>query len=253
MNSRRVLGPVTACLAALCAAAPAASSLARAPRSGNSFLVAAPYEGHPGDPIYLTGWGLQPNHEEIITVACPSWAQAFAGGASNYSVITGPTTDKHGNFRNFRITAPDIHGQSGCQIYADDRSNQFGPDIPATYSILPMGQKLDRCARTICVTMNVTSARSHARRAQAIVLHARTGEWPGAHVSVSLLVPPRTPIHYTSTLNLHGSATITVPPNPGISSPSPVTIRALLHLGPYSGSATTRATLVHPAAASPAP
>lgn len=219
-------------------------------QTGNSVLIAAPYEGHSGDPIYLSGRGLHPNHQETITMACPSWVDAFRGASpGNMEVLTGPLTNKHGNFSAFRMPALTLHGLtgSGCVIYADQGVNMYGPDIPATYTIVPLGQPLDRCARTICTRVQATVKNPHGDPLTVITLQPgpkrANSLWPGAAAGITVTIPRRHPWRVHRTLDTQGRARLVLHLPRGRLTRLHVGVH--LQLGPYRGQSNVTLILDH--------
>lgn len=214
---------------------------------GNSILVAAPFEGHSGDPVYITGSGFRPNQAETVIMACPDWAHAFRGQSQNFMEVPGPTTDSHGNFPTFRLPALSLQGTatSGCYIYANDGANQFGPDIPAIYTILPANAPVDHCARYICVHLSVDRRTISPGKTEVIfVKTGKYGVWPGAVADVAIRFPHSKIIHRHVRLNMHGEARITL--RGGHLRPASASVKVSVRLGPFSGHASASVTLIHP-------
>lgn len=219
--------------------------------AGVAVLVAAPYEAHSGDPIYVSGSGLEPNHDETLIIACPNWAGAYANGGDNIAIVPGPRTDANGSFGPYKVNAIPLHGvsSSGCQIYADYRNNEYGPDIPATFTVLAHNQKLDRCAKVICTSIKVGPRPIRPGRRETIVVQPASGHgagiWPGALVDIAVNVRGMGTLHLHRKLDFQGRATMTIQLGTRIPHPSAGHVQASVHLGPYAGQTGTSFDLLH--------
>src|SRR5947209_8022152 len=71
------------------------------PYNGVSVFRITPAEAKPGDRIWLSGTGFQPNRRLEIHTWCPNWSSPTAIPDHNYDRIPiqrGPVTDNHGAF-----------------------------------------------------------------------------------------------------------------------------------------------------------
>lgn len=212
-----------------------------------SYLQVSPYEGHPGDPVFVMGAGLPPNSKELLTMACPD-----AGDAGpNYVSIGGPTTDAHGRFVGFNklhaVTPPNLAAPLHCLVYASVGASDFGPDIKGQYIVLPPRQRANTCAINICRIKVVTSpVRVRFGVLERIAIH--DAGWPGAVASILL--------HYTGgkqevrrvRLNYQGAAFLRLPIRVRVKphvKPLKVAVRVRLQLGTMRGGGGSSFFVVH--------
>src|SRR5262249_34851086 len=139
-----------------------------------------------------------------IFMACPNYYSTALNG-NYYEAVKGPTTDKDGRFVNYRWVAFQLRGvrSSPCTIYANTGVNPFGPDIPATYLILPPDQPLDPCAAHSCPTVRTSPRRARTGTTETIQVSA----WPGATADMQMVYGRAHPLRHRTHLDWRGQAT----------------------------------------------
>lgn len=234
----------------LCASAPVILSLAPVGAAGiaqQSILVAAPVEGHSGDPIYLSGAGFPPNYSPFITMVCPNWQTAAQYG--NIEVTYhGPHTDAHGSFSGFKFSALHLHyfKSLGCVIYAQIGANPFGVQFPATYNILPPDAPLPYCWRHICIRVTATPRRVRSGQVETVDIRplSVTYPWPGARAAIRVSYPGATGHNKTLTLSIHGNGHVSFPAPAAPRDLLRATIKVSAHLGAWTGVGSGQFTVV---------
>lgn len=213
---------------------------------GPSYLQVSPYEGHPGDTLFVMGAALPPNSKEILTMACPEATDA----GPNYITVPGPKTDAHGRFVDFKMHAVspvNLSAPLACTLYASSGANLFGPDIRAHYLVLPPHQRLNNCAIHVCgIQVKTVPVRVRYGVLERIIIH--DAGWPGAFASILL--------HYTGgrqeyrkvQLDYHGAAFVRWPIRVHVAPharPVKVAVHVHLQLGPDGGGEVSSFFVVH--------
>lgn len=172
-------------------------------RASNSYLVAAPAQGHSGDTIYLSGSGLSPRRHLYVMMACPNWFDRTVAEYGNIKIQQdGPTTDAHGGFRAFPFQVLTLHHfkSAGCQIYTSDGANGYGPDFPATFLILRPDDRGSPWIHRLYVRVKASPARAHSGSVERVEIHT----WAGATASAVVSYSDGTVQRYTPNVNLQG-------------------------------------------------
>lgn len=211
-----------------------------------SYLQVTPYEGHPGDPLFVMGAGFKPGAQEQVTMACPD---ALSAGP-NYVSVIGPKTDSHGRFVRFKMHSVAPTGLTtpmSCTIYASVGTSYFGPDIRPHYLVLPPHQRLDPCAMHIC-GVKVKARPLHARYGLLEQIAIHDPGWPGAFVSVGLRYGKYHQEFRRVSLDYQGSASLRWLIHVHVASPQKamkVAVTARLRLGSNAGSGVSSFFVVH--------
>ena len=209
-----------------------------------SVLRATPSQGHSGSLIDLSGYGLPPHTRLFIMMACPNWADPSVVRYQNLEILPpsqGPKTDADGQFSGFLMRAIRLHHfpSSGCEFYAAYDHVQYGPDIPATYTIVPSDRQLPRCSRSMCVKVRAAPRRVRT----GLTEHISVRGWPGARVNINLGYPGNAHVARVTHLDWKGRATFNVPIHGNVSSQTSVRVTARAQLGPQQGTDSTNFTI----------
>lgn len=167
-----------------------------------SRLIAAPLEGHRGAVLYLSGGGF-PAHKQLeLKETCSSSPTPI--------VLSGPITTQQGTFAAFQMTAP--RRSSGrpfhCRIYAAGASGGNPPpgQVPATYTVVPSNQSLQRCAREMCLKLTAILVLNE-RGAQG---HVVIAGWPGAVATAAVVYPGGKVKYRNITIGWQGAGAVRV-------------------------------------------
>lgn len=146
-------------------------------------LIAAPSAGHRGDVVYLSGGKFPPRTQLTIVMACPD---LVSEGPARFSQgLQGPTTDEHGQFVGFPLTAPMVPGNGTipCSLYAffagGEQFAQLQLRNPTRYTIVSDNVKLG--SETTNPSLSVGFTTTHGSQAFKFV------SWPGASLDLWIL------------------------------------------------------------------
>jgi hypothetical protein len=163
-------------------------SVKRAVADGYSVLVVTPIQGHSHDTVYLSGDGLEPNKRLVVTMDCPNALDKSVSQYNNGIMIAkGPLTNSRGEFRDFPFQVLTLRHFASllCTIYVQDHENYLGPDFPATFDILPIGQPVDPKWRKPPVRIKETPKQVKSGLMENISVRS----WPGATAVVRVSYP----------------------------------------------------------------
>jgi hypothetical protein len=216
--------------------------------AGAPILLVSPFEGHSGDPFYLSGSGYLPNQPLSLVIACPSLFGFSTARDRNVAILSGPTTNPDGTFSGYAITGFRLHvlPASPCVIYAVYASATVASGYfvgTALYNIVAPNMPLP--ARAIVIEGHVRATPPRVRAGAKEKIHIY-GAWGGAFALVTIRFlhqKPRTigPIH----LDWRGQADRTVAVDSSAASqPGNATVSVTFSLGDKYGGTRTSFTVV---------
>lgn len=140
-------------------------------------------------------------------MGCPTWYAPEAHKYRNFIYQVGPVTNERGNFAGFKLQKFNLNvvPTATCRIYLRVSDREFGPDIPALYTVLPHDQRLQKCDITICAKVHVRLV--HSGAAEIIDI---TNGWGGAIAEITVSAPG---VHLIERLHLdwNGAKHLRVP------------------------------------------
>lgn len=159
------------------------------PANGISELIVYPFEGHAGEPIYLSGHNFLPHSHLLIYHACPDWQHSAQLNNEGYQA-RGPETNAHGDFAGFPLDKLSLNGveQSGCTFYASYPTTSFFSieEIPATYLVVRPSDDLNSGATQIRATVTARPRQVKAGLIEQVVIDRA---WGGADAVISVRYP----------------------------------------------------------------
>ena len=189
-----------------------------------------PAQGHPGDPIYVSGAHFRPHTQLIFFLACPRWDDPGVGPYHNDVYQVGPVTDATGGFLGFKLDSLVISGPSFphiCTFYVNYVEQPFVADFTPTYNLVPPGQRLQTCQsyKKICVHVNEHTVTIKRRPYEQLQI---TNGWGGALITgtLRLMHPNKTVKVPHVRLQWNGTATVNVPLPSGVSAKTPVSLKS---------------------------
>jgi hypothetical protein len=206
-----------------------------------SVLFASAGEGHMGDTFWLSASGLLPNTQYNLYVACPNWFDPTVYADQNLEFISpGPMTDSNGRFVRVKLHALQLHHKSGslCHIYSQfPGENGLGPDIPATFTIVPRSERLPQCVVQICGSVSTSPRPARAGRVETFLI--KSGGWGGAfaNVTIDFNSPGAKPIQKSISLHWDGTYSLSVRLPPQATHVTTASVSATFHLGHVTGKA----------------
>jgi hypothetical protein len=212
-----------------------------------SGLRVFPYEGRPGNTLYVSGFGLNPNTKLYILIACPNFQEEKNGNLRIIPPPFGPKTDGAGQFTGWHMQAPKLVGlvSSGCTVYAQDSTTTggagYGPTQLGSYYILGPSNPLLPCDRHICVTATPTPKRVKSGRIENVDVQG----WAGATADVTVAYPGYPNVVQRKKLDWNGSGRVRVPVPKDMQDTSHVRITVHCQLGPVTGNTKAEFTVVH--------
>lgn len=209
----------------------------------HSGLRVFPYEGRPGNTLYVSGYGLQPNTQLYILFACPNYQEAGV----NLRIIPpprGPKTNATGEFAGWAMKVPHLTHvvSSGCLIYAEDGEQQFyGPTQLGLYYVLGPRDPIQPCDTRICVTITPSPKKVKSGRVENVDVQA----WAGAMADVTVWYPGYTQVTQSVKLDWNGSGRVRVPVPRDMQDTSHVRITVHCRLGNVTGDRKATFAVVH--------
>jgi hypothetical protein len=142
-------------------------------------LILRPSAIHAGGSVFVSGRGFAANRRVAIQVACPSLSAQMS---LRLTVAQGPAVNAKGSFAGFRVKTP-LAGKGRCTVYAGE--GLAGVLAAATYRVVPAGEKLPRCSKTMCMHVKAFIIRLKNGTQGTVVV---TG-WPGARARIVVSGP----------------------------------------------------------------
>lgn len=214
----------------------------------NAVLYASPSQGHSSDVIYVSGTGFHPGHRPVLLMMCPGWWDRSSVSWNNYSdEKEGPPADAQGEFKAFKFQVIALHhlSSSGCQIYDTNTPIRWGPDIPASYLILPPDQQPLSCERYICVNVRAQPTRVRAGLFENIDVKSNPPEqWGGAAATVTITYP-HAQMQKPLVLGAGGTGRLRIQIPIHVTQPVVARVKVHVRLGNYVGDRGTTFTVIH--------
>ena len=210
----------------------------------HSALRVFPYEGRPGNTLFVSGYGLKPATQLYILFACPNFSEAQSGNLRIIAPPLGPRTNSAGEFSGWPMKVPKLVHliSSGCFVYAEDGDQQFyGPTQLGLYYILGPKDPIQPCDRRICVQITPTPKRVKSGRVENVDVQA----WAGARADVTVAYPGFPAVVQSVKLDWNGSGRVRVPVPKAMQDTSHVRITVHCRLGTVTGNRRAEFTVVH--------
>ncbi|GAC1473847.1 MAG: hypothetical protein PVSMB7_28280 [Chloroflexota bacterium] len=216
------------------------------PSTGISELIVYPYEGHAGDPIYLSGHNFLPHTHLLIYHACPDWQHSAQLKNEGYQ-LREPATNAHGDFAGFPLDRLSLNGveQSGCTFYASYPTTSFFSieEIPATYLVIRPGDGLSPGATQIRATVTAHPRQVKVGLFEHVIIDRA---WGGADAVISVRYPhSKRPTVQTVRLDWKGHAATRLRVPASTFGPAKATVTVHVSLGIGKGFAHTTFNVVH--------